>query len=215
MRNRFDCSTDFELNFRWLRLWVRMKQGLVGALLILLLPSVSLGQTTGDPALDSDSDGLTDAEEISAGTDPNDPDTDDDSIPDGLEVLTGRNPLVASRQVDAGEFHTCALDDQSVQCWGGNDDGQINVPASLQNPRALGVGDFHSCALDDNGAHCWGRDDYGQTDVPMGLINPVSIVAGDFHSCVLDDQGVQCWGRDNHGQVRETPTGSRSGFLRG
>jgi uncharacterized repeat protein (TIGR01451 family) len=36
--------------------------------------------------LDSDNDGLTDAEEIYAGTDPHDVDTDDDGIPDGQEA---------------------------------------------------------------------------------------------------------------------------------
>ncbi len=29
--------------------------------------------------------------------------------------------------------HTCAVtEDHSIECWGGNDDGQIDVPESLQ-----------------------------------------------------------------------------------
>ncbi|MFP2929144.1 Ig-like domain-containing protein, partial [Pyxidicoccus sp. 3LG] len=39
--------------------------------------------------LDSDDDGLTDEEEGTLGTDPNNPDTDGDGIPDGIEVNTG------------------------------------------------------------------------------------------------------------------------------
>jgi Concanavalin A-like lectin/glucanases superfamily/CARDB/Bacterial TSP3 repeat len=43
--------------------------------------------------LDSDNDGLTDAEEFRYGTDPHNPDTDGDGISDGDEVRMGRNPL--------------------------------------------------------------------------------------------------------------------------
>ncbi|WP_082282730.1 Ig-like domain-containing protein [Myxococcus hansupus] len=43
---------------------------------------------------DADGDGLTDAEEIALGTDPNNPDTDGDGLPDGIEVLVaGTDPL--------------------------------------------------------------------------------------------------------------------------
>ncbi|WP_420810052.1 adventurous gliding motility protein AgmC [Corallococcus macrosporus] len=45
-------------------------------------------------AVDSDDDGLSDAEEIALGTDPNNPDTDGDGLPDGLEVnVGGTDPL--------------------------------------------------------------------------------------------------------------------------
>ncbi|MFP2964292.1 hypothetical protein ACLEPN_42965, partial [Myxococcus sp. 1LA] len=37
-------------------------------------------------AVDTDGDGLSDAEEIALGTDPNNPDTDGDGLPDGIEV---------------------------------------------------------------------------------------------------------------------------------
>jgi len=45
------------------------------------------------PILDSDLDGLSDAEEDLLGTDPDDPDTDDDGIEDGPEVAAGLDPL--------------------------------------------------------------------------------------------------------------------------
>ncbi|MBN8226401.1 OmpA family protein [Corallococcus macrosporus] len=51
---------------------------------------------TVDPAgtVDSDNDGLTDEEEVDLGTNPNDPDSDDDGIPDGIEVkVGGTDPL--------------------------------------------------------------------------------------------------------------------------
>ncbi len=45
---------------------------------------------------DFDKDGLTTAEETAAGTNPNDPDSDDDGMPDGWEVHNNLNPLLAS-----------------------------------------------------------------------------------------------------------------------
>jgi hypothetical protein len=43
--------------------------------------------------LDLDGDGLSEAEEAAALTDPLDPDTDDDGLPDGFEGPLGTNPL--------------------------------------------------------------------------------------------------------------------------
>lgn len=49
---------------------------------------------TPDPEADDDGDGLTNAEEAALGTDPNNPDTDDDGISDGDEVnVYGTDPL--------------------------------------------------------------------------------------------------------------------------
>lgn len=45
------------------------------------------------PAVDSDGDGLSDAEETTLGTDPTDPDSDDDGLSDGDEVELGTDPL--------------------------------------------------------------------------------------------------------------------------
>ncbi len=61
-------------------------------------------------------------------------------------------------------YHTCALDDNGVTCWGHNKYGQTTVPAGLVNPSALTAGGHHTCALDDNGVTCWGYNVYGQSD---------------------------------------------------
>tara|TARA_R110002072_G_scaffold187259_1_gene344037 strand:- start:513 stop:1112 length:600 start_codon:yes stop_codon:yes gene_type:complete len=67
--------------------------------------------------------------------------------------------------MSAGAYHTCALHDNGVSCWGWNTNGQTTVPA-LSNPVAVSAGGVHTCALDDNGVNCWGNNDYGQTTVP-------------------------------------------------
>lgn len=58
------------------------------------VPATPAPEPTIDPTLDSDGDGLTDVEEARLGTDPNNPDTDDDGISDGDEVnVWGSDPL--------------------------------------------------------------------------------------------------------------------------
>src|SRR6185369_16136898 len=66
--------------------------------------------------------------------------------------------------LSVGGYHTCALDDTGVHCWGYNGNGQTTVPG-LTNPVMVSAGGLHTCALDDNGVHCWGWNDYGQTNV--------------------------------------------------
>ena len=43
--------------------------------------------------VDTDADGLADADEAAAGTDPNNPDSDGDGMLDGAEVFAGTDPL--------------------------------------------------------------------------------------------------------------------------
>ena len=101
--------------------------------------------------------------------------------------------------VAAGAFHSCALDEDQVVCWGANTVGQLNAP-SLSSPKAVVVGDRHSCAIDDSGVTCWGDSTYGQTTVPQ-LFNPRAISAGAVHTCALDDDGIKCWGDNRYGQI--------------
>lgn len=63
----------------------------------------TLAASTGTPAYneDDDGDGLSNADEVTAGTDPINPDTDDDEILDGQEIgITHTDPLVADTDKD-------------------------------------------------------------------------------------------------------------------
>ncbi len=100
--------------------------------------------------------------------------------------------------LSAGYFHTCAINDNGVTCWGSLST-QSNVP-QLQNPKQVSAGGSQTCALDDNEVKCWGSNLWGQLNVPK-LQNPKQISSGLDHTCALDDNEVKCWGFDRLGQL--------------
>ncbi|MFC4096329.1 Ig-like domain-containing protein [Euzebyella saccharophila] len=61
-------------------------------------------------SVDTDGDGLNNNEEITLGTDPNNPDSDGDGINDGQEVLEGTNPLDDCDSVDGAPLGSSDCD---------------------------------------------------------------------------------------------------------
>ena len=115
--------------------------------------------------------------------------------------------------VAAGGSHSLALrSDGTVEAWGRNTYGQVDVPADLTNAVAIAGGAYHSLALRSDGTvEAWGRNNYGQTNVPVGLSNVVAIAGGDSHSLALRDDGtLVAWGYNYYGQTNN-PSGSRRG----
>ena len=78
------------------------------------------------PALnDSDGDGLSDDEEATLGTDPNNPDSDGDGLSDGEEVNTyGTDPLVADADVVIPQTQFTLVSVDSEELVGENGDGE-------------------------------------------------------------------------------------------
>ncbi len=64
-----------------------------GAMAPCVNESVNITISVNNCIVDTDNDGLTDGEEATLGTDPNNPDTDSDGIEDGEEVMSGSDPL--------------------------------------------------------------------------------------------------------------------------
>jgi alpha-tubulin suppressor-like RCC1 family protein len=155
------------------------------------------------------------------------------SIAGGLSIA---QPVAAATPspvaaLAAGEQHTCALSaDGSVQCWGGNDFGQLGNPdvesSAVPLPVALPVdaeavaidtGAFHTCAVTrDHRVYCWGSNDWGQLGLGhfANQASPVlvtlapsaavasDVTAGGFTTCVSMSNGTaQCWGRNQYGEV--------------
>src|SRR6185295_8383189 len=131
------------------------------------------------------------------------------------------------RALASGGFHSCALVNGGVQCWGYNSNGQLGNGATAITPTAVGpvnnlttgvqaiaAGDLHTCALVNGGVKCWGFNFNGQLgnnasgpaadqNTPVAVSNLTSgaqaIVAGATHTCALVNGGVKCWGGNVNG----------------
>jgi alpha-tubulin suppressor-like RCC1 family protein len=92
--------------------------------------------------------------------------------------------------IAAGNFHTCAiLDNSSIKCWGLNDSGQ------------LGIGDTTN--------RVYLGDDLPAVDLGAGR-TARGIAAGDSHTCaMLDNTSIKCWGKNESGQLGLGDTSDR------
>lgn len=139
-------------------------------------------------------------------------------------------------QIAAADDHTCALlTNETVQCWGSNDHGQLGngstsdssvpVPVTgLTGAVAISVGHSFSCAIDNGGdAWCWGWNQYGQlgngstsdssTPVMAGGtgFGAVAVASGDESTCAALYYGpVDCWGYNGAGQLGTGSVGGGS-----
>ena len=99
--------------------------------------------------------------------------------------------------VASGARHNCSLDAFGVYCWGGNSQGQTDVPV-LSLPKWVSAGGDTSCAIDDNNGIdelvCWGSNEHGQTDIPDSLTAISKVAVGDGYVCVSNVGQVECWG---------------------
>ncbi len=139
--------------------------------------------------------------------------------------------MVGASSFAAGAYHTCALANGGVQCWGDNRYGQLGTVSGLSQSavpvqvvgvsdgaQAVAAGEGHSCALVNGAVLCWGRNSEGQignnTNISSATPAPVSglgagvqaIVAGQYHSCALVDGTVKCWGRNDEGELGNNNT---------
>ncbi|MET3806608.1 alpha-tubulin suppressor-like RCC1 family protein [Nakamurella sp. UYEF19] len=141
-------------------------------------------------------------------------------------VLAGRTVTAIS----AGGFHTCAIADGLVFCWGYGFAGElgnglsglpsasstvpIQVPGFGSAATEISTGHYRSCAIAGGATFCWGSNDYGQLGQPGNVSLrslPVlvagfpggtqsGIAGGDLFSCLLVSGRPYCWGAGSDGQ---------------
>jgi alpha-tubulin suppressor-like RCC1 family protein len=101
---------------------------------------------------------------------------------DTVDLGSGRTAV----SITAGYGHTCALlDDNSVKCWGRQDEGQLGSKKTFNSGATSGkMGDVLLAV--DLGS--------GRTST--------AIAAGGYHSCaILDNSSIKCWGENSSGQL--------------
>jgi alpha-tubulin suppressor-like RCC1 family protein len=127
--------------------------------------------------------------------------------------------------IAAGTYHTCAVSDGQVWCWGANDRRQLGHVSSAQDRTptvvsglgdvvAVDAGPTFTCALDEHGTvWCWGSNDFGErgdsgssdseTPVQMSVEETVEALSVDgTHGCVVTQASeAYCWGHNVYGQL--------------
>ena len=107
-------------------------------------------------------------------------------------------------QVGVGNNHACAVrSDGSAQCWGGNGEGQLDLPSGVEF-RQIASGWRFSCGITSEGTlACWGRNTHQQASPPDGQFTEVA--AGWDHACAIGPDGAACWGRQSDGRTSAPP----------
>jgi len=150
--------------------------------------------------------------------------TNDSFVPVAVStsgVLSGRTVTA----IVAGRFHTCALADGLVFCWGNSGASNSASPAAVnasgvllgRTATAISAGDRFSCAIADAEAFCWGDGWGGELGggVNTSSASPVAvstsgvlagrtvtlISSGFTHTCALADSQAFCWGRGQNGRL--------------
>lgn len=156
----------------------------------------------------------------------------------GIKLSEPDDRAARFKQISAGGAHTCGVTQAGVvQCWGGNEWGQLGdgtlkhskTPVDVVGLNApvasISSGLGFSCAVLVNGkVQCWGINYAGQlgdsttkdssrpvevNDVAGALV----VAAGDSHGCAVLNKGtVKCWGRNAYGQLGNDMPG-RSGAV--
>ena len=107
-------------------------------------------------------------------------------------------------QVAAGGLHSLGLKaDGSIVAWGGNLDGQCNIPAPNTGFVAVAAGGYHSLGLKGDGSIvAWGDNRSGQTNDPEPNTGILAVAAFGSHSLGLKADGsIVAWGNNSYGQA--------------
>ncbi|MBI1292447.1 DUF1565 domain-containing protein [bacterium] len=128
---------------------------------------VNLGTPRVEPFLveDTDGDGLSDAVEISLGTNPNLADTDGDGIVDSIEVANGTDPLVAATP---GTINTADLDGDGLIA-------QYDPNDNERDSDGDGISDFYEVSRGADPANAYSFPPFGDANSD-GILNNADAV---------------------------------------
>gem|GEM_PF-862008 len=155
-----------------------------------------------DPTDDQTNTSDSEAETVPTNDQADTPDSEAETDPTDDQTNTAS---VRFKTISAGGSHSCGVNtDNTVICWGNNEDGQADAPRG--EFKTVTTGRWHSCGVKtDNTVTCWGYNRSARADAPAGEFKTVS--AGRWLSCgVHPDNTVTCWGNNRYGQA-DAPDG--------
>ncbi len=133
-----------------------------------------------------------------------------------------------------GNTHSCAAQDDLVNCWGDGSKGQlgngatastskpgdavIDVSGTALTPKDLAGRRDHTCAVNDKSkVYCWGDNLHGKLGYDPGTLSSeyalvvaglpagaLNVAAGAQHTCARVGGRVFCWGDNSLGQLGTT-----------
>jgi alpha-tubulin suppressor-like RCC1 family protein len=153
-------------------------------------------------------------------------------IPDAATPDAAMPPseTLGATDVSSGDYHSCAVLDGGLWCWGTNPDGELGAsPLGMALPplhvgtdtdwQRVVAGAQSTCGIKGAGqVWCWGlngsgevgRGDFQLQLTPYAVSLPLPATALDVysHTCVLlSDSSLWCWGANMEGQL-----GQNDGF---
>jgi alpha-tubulin suppressor-like RCC1 family protein len=153
-------------------------------------------------------------------------------VPILVTKITG---LIHPANMALGSYHTCAIQGNSIYCWGYNEYGQlgngttnditktpmlVTTSTGLTKPTQLAAGGNSTCSLSNNIAYCWGYNLEGQLGdgttidrwIPTlvnrttGLTHASQIALNTAHACAISNGQAYCWGYNLEGQLGDGTT---------
>ncbi len=147
------------------------------------------------------------------------PSSGKDSAASGEGAVSDEGPVGAPKDVDCGDFTTCAIaSDGLVRCWGRNKEGELGdgkgrgerlkrslVPGVGKVTKVALASKFGCAILEDKKVKCWGtgriaNDGKMVSDAKPTLVagvdNVEELVASGALACARNPSGVVCWGAD-------------------
>ncbi len=143
----------------------------------------------------------------------------------GNSGLTFSQRSSNSGLLSAGQFHSCAIKNDALSCWGRNTEGQLGqgnntnrtfpgTVASMETGvSAVSAGRLHTCAIKSGALYCWGfnsgyqlgdgtatNSTFARAVFDMGS-GVQAVSAGYDHTCAIKNGALYCWGTNNMAQV--------------
>jgi alpha-tubulin suppressor-like RCC1 family protein len=129
--------------------------------------------------------------------------------------------------IACGGYHSCAIVNSAVKCWGENTDGEVGdnsagtdrtipvqVSGLITGASAVSASFYSSCAVVSGSVKCWGGNSNGELGdnststnslVPVQVYGLTSggltLLAKRYHNCAVVSNSAKCWGQGSNGKL--------------